>query len=265
MDIVIDSNKPRIQKYYPLPLNMRDGVHKIFDQMLEYGILRECPKPSNFVSKLLVTKKCNGDIRILLDGRLLNSATIRKATVLVSPIEVFAHAAQKAYILTINILNAFFQIPIKYEHQCYTAFYSDTHHKRYCFTRAPQGLKNSPLFLKLLMDKMFPSSDLLKHRIYYADDIMIATNKSLSHHIEIIDKVLECFEKANIKIKAQKMSIARPEVEFLGIIWHKGMLHIPTARISAFKNIPVLKTPKKSNLLSVPCLITDTLFLDLQS
>jgi Reverse transcriptase (RNA-dependent DNA polymerase) len=174
----------------------------------------------------------------------LNNATIRKATVLGSPIEVFAHAAQKAYISTIDISNAFFQIPIKYEHQCYTAFYCDAHSKRYCFTRVPQGLKNSPLFLKLLMDKMFASSDLLKHVIYYADDIMIATNKSLSH-IEIIDKVLECFEKANIKIRAQKMSIAKPEVEFLGIVWRKGMLHIPTARILAFKNMPVPKTPKK--------------------
>jgi hypothetical protein len=160
--------------------------------MLEYGILRECPEPSNFVSNLLVTKKCNGDINIFLDGRLLNNATIRKATVLVSPIEVFAHAAQKAYISTIDILNAFFQIPIKYEHQCYTAFYSDAHRKCYCFTRAPQGLKNSPLFLKLLMDKMFASSELLKHVIYYADDIMIAMNNSLSHHIEIINKVLQC-------------------------------------------------------------------------
>ena len=76
-----------------------------------------------------------------------------------------------------------------------------------------------------MMDKMFASSDLLKHVIYYADDIMIATDKSLSHHIEIIEKVLDCFEKANIKIKAQKMSIAKPEVEFLGIVWRKGMLH----------------------------------------
>jgi hypothetical protein len=71
------------------------------------------------------------------------------------------------------------------------------------------------------MDKMFGSSKLLKHVIYYADDIMIATNKSLSHHIKIIARVLECFEKANIKIKAQKMSIAKPEVEFLGIVWYK--------------------------------------------
>jgi len=40
MDIEIDSSKPRIQKYYLLPLNVRDGVQKILDQMLEYGILR---------------------------------------------------------------------------------------------------------------------------------------------------------------------------------------------------------------------------------
>ncbi len=130
MYIEIDSSQPHIQKYYPLQLNVRDGVRKILHQMLEYGILRECPEPSNFVSNLLVTKKRNGDIRILLDSRLLKNATIQKATVLVSPIKVFAHAAQKAYILTIDISNAFFQIPIKYEHQCYTAFYSDAHGKR---------------------------------------------------------------------------------------------------------------------------------------
>ena len=41
------------------------------------------------------------------------------------------------------------------------------------------------------------------------------------------------------------MSIAKPEVEFLGILWRKGKLHIPTARISTFKNMPVPKTPKK--------------------
>jgi hypothetical protein len=95
------------------------------------------------------------------------------------------------------------------------------------------------------MDKMFASSELLKHVIYHADDIMIATNKALSHHIEIIDKLLHCFSSANIKIKAQKMSIAKPEVEFLGIIWRQGKLQIPSARIQAFKNVPIPKTPKR--------------------
>jgi hypothetical protein len=148
MDIEIDNSKPKIQKYYPLPVNVRQGVRKILDQILEYGVLRECPEPSNFVGYLLVTKKHNGDICILLDGRLLNNATIRKATVLVSPIEDFAHAAQKAYISAIDILNAFFQIPIKFEQQCYTAFYSDAHGKCYCFTPALPGTQKFPPLLK---------------------------------------------------------------------------------------------------------------------
>ncbi len=91
---------------------------------------------------------------------------------------------------------------------------------------------------------MFASSELLKHVIYYADDIIIATNNLLSHHIEIIDKELQCFSSANIKIKAQKMLIAKPEVEFLGLIWKQGELHIPSARLQAFKNVPIPKTTK---------------------
>jgi hypothetical protein len=77
---------------------------------------------------------------------------------------------------------------------------------------------------------------------------MIATNKSLSHHIKIIYKIFECFKKSNIKIKAQKMSIAKSEVEFQGIVWCKGISNIPTARISALKNVPIPKTPIGSNL-----------------
>ncbi len=213
--------------------------------MLEFGIIRECSEPSNFVSNLLVTKKKDGSLRILLDGRLLNNATIRKATILVSPIEIFAHAANKKYITTIDVSNAFFQIPIKKEHQPYTAFYSEAHGMRYCFQRAPQGLKNSPLYLKLLMDKMFASTDLLKYVIYFADDIMVASDKSLSHHIDIIDRVLQRFEDNNIKLKPSKIQVAKEEVEFLGIVWRKGTLNIPAARIQAFKNLARPTTPKK--------------------
>ncbi len=41
--------------------------------------------------------------------------------------------------------------------------------------------------------------------------------------------------------QAQKMSIAKLEVEFLLIIWRKGKLHIPQAEIVAFKICQFLK------------------------
>jgi hypothetical protein len=45
--------------------------------------------------------------------------------------------------------------------------------------------------------------------------------------------------------QALKMSNAKLEVDFLLIIWRKGKLHIPRARIAAFKNVQIPKTPKK--------------------
>ena len=243
MDIEIDKTKPRIQKYYPLPYAVRDGVRKILDQMLEFNIIRECPEPSLFVSNLLVTKKKNGDYRILLDGRLLNNAMIRKATTLVAPLEIFAALAQKNYVSIFDVSNAFFQIPIKFEDQPLTAFYSEAHGKRYCYTRAPQGLKNSPLYLKLLMDRML--GPLSKYVIHYADDVMIATDGSLAHHIDIIGKVLKQFKRENIKIRPQKMEIAKPQIEFLGVLWKQGTLNIPRARVQAFMDMKKPNTPKK--------------------
>jgi hypothetical protein len=48
-----------------------------------------------------------------------------------------------------------------------------------------------------------------------------------------------------MKVNAAKLAIAKQQIEFLGIVWHKGSLNIPNARISAFRNIPYPSTPKK--------------------
>ena len=244
MEIQVDATKPRIQKYYPLPHAVREPVRKVLDQMLEFNIIRECPEPSLFVSNLLVTKKKNNDYRILLDGRLLNNATIKQATTLVAPLEIFAFLAAKTHVSTWDISNAFFQVPIKFEHQPLTAFFSEAHGLRYCYTRSAQGLKNSPLFLKLMMDKIL--GNLAKYVIHYADDVMIATDGSMAHHIDIIGKVLKAFEDENIKIRPQKMEILKPEIEFLGVLYKKGSLNIPKARVQGFLNMARPKTPKQT-------------------
>ena len=243
MEILVDATKPRIQKYYPLPHAARGPVRKILDQMEEFGIIRECQEASLFVSNLLATRKKNMDYRVLLDGRLLNNATIKQATTLVAPIEVFAALSKKTYVSTFDVSNAFFQVPIKWEHQPLTAFYSEAHGKRYCYTRAAQGLKNSPLYLKLLMDTML--GHLAKYVIHYADDVMIATDGSIGHHLDIVNQVLKQFKKENIKIRPAKMAIAKPEIEFLGIIWKKNTLNIPEARVQGFFNMAKPKTPRQ--------------------
>ena len=244
------SQDPHVQKYTPLPYPVRDQVRAILDQMLEYGIIRECDEPSPFCSNLLVVKKKNGkDIRILLDGRLLNNQTRRLPTNLVTHLELYAHLSHAEYVTTIDLSDAFFQIPLDKESQKYTVFYSEAHGKRYCFQRCPQGLKNSPLHLKLLMDKCF--GNMAKEVIHYADDIMLATNGTLHDHLKKLEQVLMRLKMHGLKIRPAKINIARDTVDFLGVVWTKGKISIPEAKVLAFKNLPSPNTPKRTK--SVIC------------
>ncbi len=118
------SQDPHIQKYTPLAHAVREQVRAILDQMLEFGIIQECDEPSPFCSNLLVVKKKDGkSIRILLDGRLLNNQTRRLPTNLVTHLELYAHLANAKWVTTIDLSEAFFQIPLEKLLQKYTVFY----------------------------------------------------------------------------------------------------------------------------------------------
>jgi len=200
MKIDLVSQDPHVQKYTPLPYPVRDQVRAILDQMLEYGIIRECDEPSPFCSNLLVVKKKNGkDIRILLDGRLLNNQSRRLPTNLVTHLELYAHLSHAKYVTTIYLCDTFFQIALDKESQKYTVFYSGAHGKRYCFQRCPQGLKNLPLHLKLLMDKCF--GNMAKEVIHYADDIMLSINGMLHDHLKKLEQVLIRLKTQGLKIR----------------------------------------------------------------
>ena len=242
MTIPLTTTEPHIQKYIPIPHTVRDQVKLILDQMEEYGIIRECNEPSIFCSNLLVTKKKDKkNIRILLDGRLINNYTRRLPTNLVTHSELYAHLVGKKNVTTIDLSDAFFQIPLATESQPLTAFYSPSHGKRYCFQRVAQGLRNSPLYLKLLMDKLF--GDMASDVIHYADDIMLATNGSMKDHLHKLSRVLAKLKEGNIKIRPTKINVARETIEFLGVVWTKDKISIPEAKTLAFKKLPSPNTP----------------------
>ncbi len=182
---------------------------------------------------------------------------------MVSSQEIKLFLTNKDWITTLDVSHAFYQIPLSARSQPLTAFYSEAHGRRYCFTRAPQGLKNSPLHLKLLMDTLF--GHMCDVVIHYADDIMIATKGTFEEHMKAVAEIFSQMEKANLLINPKKVFLAQQCIEFLGIVWKRGSLHIPDAKLSAFKAYPLPTTPKKEqNLLSAQCLTIDNSYLDLR-
>ena len=245
IELIKKSDKPELQSYFPIAHGARKQLKDIIDQMEKYGIIRECDEPSLFVSNILVVdKKDKKQLRMLLDGRLLNQNTVRYPMSLIAQPELIAHFVKRKFFSNADVSHAFFQVPISRQSQPYTAFYSPYNGKRYCFQRCPQGLKNSPLYLKLVMDKLLGS--MANYVLHYADDILIATDQDLRHHISVVGEVLARLEKGGIKIRPNKLNLATDSLEFLGMRWQRDKLHIPDARVMAFKNYPKPTTAKQT-------------------
>jgi hypothetical protein len=250
MDIQVKTPELRIQKYIPIPMHTREKAKDILDQFLKVGIIRHCNEPSKYCSNILVVPKKDKDsIRLLFDGRLLNYDTERLPMASISKSEILSQLAGKDHLSSLDFADAFYHIPLTKEAQPLTAFYAHTHALRMCFTRAPQGLKNSPLYLKMLLDKIF--SDMTTDVLFYADDLLIATKGSLEDHIRIVEEVIQRIKKAGLKIRPAKVLLARTSLEFLGMVFEKHTLNIPKMKLEAFRKLPMPNTPKK--LKSIIC------------
>ena len=252
-EIKLKTDSPMLQKYHPIPMNVRHQVREILEQLLEYCIIRECTEPSPFCSNLLVVKKKDGkSIRLLLDARLLNHATIRMPSAVVGRHEILAHLVGKKIVSTVDISDAFYHVRLKRSSQALTSFYSDTHCKRFCFNRLVQGAKNSPAALTQVLQTVL--AGLEEYCISYADDIIIASSLTIEHHLSIIEEVLRRLRKAGLKLRPPKLVIATPSVEILGLCWNPGKISIPESKLSAFLNLPSPRTPRQ--LKSMICTLS---------
>ena len=229
-------------KYIPISPQIREEVDKIVQEMVKYGVLRECSnEASPIISNLLTTRKRDNSIRILLDMRVLNSNCLKLPVVMGNYNELFDKTRGAKFITKFDISNAFYQIPLRHDIQAFTSFF-DSNRNRYCFTRCPQGFKNSPSYMEAMMRVILQN---IPDAFSYCDDIILATNGTFAQHVERIEEILAAIQKANLKLKPQKIEIAKENVNILGFIWNKGAISIPKAKCQAIMDFPVPKTQKQ--------------------
>ena len=78
----------------------------------------------------------------------------------------------------------------------------------------------------------------------YLDDVIIFST-TLDQHISHIQKVLECFEKANLKLNLKKCRFCCCEVEYLGHIVTPNGFKPNIRNVEAIKEFPVPTTLKE--------------------
>ena len=242
--IEITTDKQIIQKYYPISPAVHDEVEEILDNLCKQGIIRELETKeySQFVNCLIVLRKPNKKLRIILDNIILNTHCKSMTGNFTTINEVLASLSQKAKVLsTVDLSQAYFNIPVEKSSQTAFTFYSPKRKIRYAFTRLVMGFRNSSWFLQQSLNNTLQS---LQNVIILADDV-ICYDENVNDNIDIVIKVIQKLNEAGYKINPKKLKLARTSLEILGIQYHMGTLSLPLARVRSYIRTPAPRSHKQ--------------------
>lgn len=221
------NSKPVRQYPYPISPKIQAGLFSEIDRLLARGIIEE--SNSDWSLNIVPIRKSSGDIRLCLDARKLNERTIRDAYPLPHPGRILGRLPQARFLSTIDLTEAFLQIPLARGSRKYCAF-SVQGKGMFQFTRLPFGLINSPATLARLMNRVLGQGVLEPNVFVYLDDIVIVT-ETFEEHIRLLNEVARRLIEANLSIKLEKSHFCVAEIPFLGYILSPRGLHTNPEKI----------------------------------
>ena len=175
--IDVQGAKPIKQRYYPVLPKVREEMYQIIDKPLEEGVIE--PLNSAWSSPVVMHLKPDGTRRACIDFRKINKLTKKDAYPLPNMNEILSKLRNARYISTLDLSQAYFQVPLDGNSKEYTAF-TIPGRGLYQFMRLPYGLSNSRATFQRLIDGIITSE--MDGRVYcYVDDIVIVSETFEEH------------------------------------------------------------------------------------
>jgi len=231
------SAQPFRLRQYPFSPAMLRHLYAELDRMLSEGVVE--PSDSPWCSPVLLVKKKSGDFRFCFDGRKLNQVTVKDAYPLPRIDHILDRLRDAKYLSTIDLRQAFWQIPLDSESKPKTAF-AIPGRGLFNFTVLPFGLANSPKVMQRMIDKIF-GPELEPFIFCYIDDIVISTS-SFEKHIEVLSEVFRRLKTANLTINFDKCHFCKPSLKYLGYVVDKDGLHTDPEKVAAVSDYPLPTT-----------------------
>ena len=180
----------------------REIEEKQIADMEAAGIISESNSP--YCAPLVITFRKDGRPRLCTDFRRLNEVTKRDAKPMPRVDEVIEALVDSKVYATLDVKQAYWNIPIKKEHREKTAF-ATSDGKLYQYDVMPFGLSNGSATCQRLMNIMLKDLE-WKICITYQDDIVVYAD-SMDQLIERLRMVIERIRKGKVKLSPHKCKI----------------------------------------------------------
>ena len=196
-------------------------------ELLDKGFIR--PSSSPWGAPVLFVKKKDGSLRLCIDYRQLNKATIRNRYPLPRIDDLFDQLQGARCFSKIDLRSGYHQLKIRQEDVPKTAF--RTRYGHYEFLVMSFGLTNAPAAFMDLMNRVFkPFLD--KFIIVFIDDILVYSRSTEEHEVHL-RVALQTLREKQLYAKFSKCEFWLDKVAFLGHVVSREGIHVDPSKVEA--------------------------------
>ncbi|XP_037929798.1 uncharacterized protein K02A2.6-like, partial [Teleopsis dalmanni] len=201
--------RPVYRNARPVPYAAAPIVSAELERLQHLGVISPI-EYSQSAAPIVVVRKKNGKIRICADYSTgLNDGLEPNKYPLPTLDQIFSKLANKKVFSTIDLSDAFFQIPVDQESQKLMAI--NTHLGLFKVLRLQQGVKTAPGIFQQIVDTMLSGTN----TIGFIDDMICSGINEEDHKIQLF-KTLERIQDYGFKLRFEKCKFGETSVEFCG-------------------------------------------------
>ena len=151
---------------------------------------------------VLLVKKANGDQRLVIDYRQLNSVTKDRFLSLPTMDEIIDCMAEKhpTIFSSLDLFSGYLQVPMEQSSRKYTALTANGRHLE--FLKMPFGAKGSPFTFIELMSKILRNIN-YRYAMCYLDDVAVFSS-NMADHLMHLDEIFQRFRAAKLRLNPKK-------------------------------------------------------------
>ncbi len=209
---IITEDIPIKCRYWPINPGLELALREQLDKWLKHDIIE--PADSHWSSNLVAVKKKGGKIRWYVDWRRLNEVTKKDSWPMPTVQDTIARLAGSDVCSRVDMAGAFHCVEVHPEDREKTAFtmpFGTFQQKRLGL-----GVTNEPATYCRLVDKVLkdiPPTEVLS----FVDDGAVHS-AGLDQHLRNLDKTLNAYWKAGLKLAPHKCSFFTPQITYLSHI-----------------------------------------------
>eukprot|EP00253_Pinus_taeda_P028415 PITA_28415 len=183
---------------------------------------------------MVPVRKKNGDIRICIDFRNLNKASLKDNFPLTTMEQILQSVAGSELMSFLDGFSGYNQILVHPDDRLKTTF--RTKWGTYAYQKMPFGLINAGATFQRAMDITFKGL-INRTVVVYLDDITVFS-KERSNHLHDLNQIFHRCKKYGISLNPKKYFFALDQVKLLGFIVSKDGIYIDPDMIKEIYEIP---------------------------